>query len=97
MLDKMKQLYEMQKKAKELQKQLEGVEIEKSSRDGLLRVNINGLQKVEAVSIDASYLTPDKKEALERGLAGLLNEAMEEIQKQTAAQAAGMMKGFPGF
>jgi nucleoid-associated protein EbfC len=97
MLDKMKQLYEMQRKAQELKKQMENVRIEKTS--GGLKVVVNGLQSVETVSIDPSLLTPDKKSTLESGLAELINDAMSEIQKQTAAQAAGMMKGLniPGL
>jgi DNA-binding YbaB/EbfC family protein len=97
MFDKMKQLYDMQKKARELQKQLESVKLEKASRDGLLRVTVNGIHRVEQLSIDAAYLSTEKKSGLERALCELLNDAFEDIQKQTAAQAASLMKGFPGL
>jgi DNA-binding YbaB/EbfC family protein len=97
MFDKMKQLYDMQKKARELQKQLESIKFEKASKDNLLRVNVNGTQRIESLSIGAEYLAPEKKEVLERAVRDLVNDALNEIQKQTAAQAASLMKGMPGL
>lgn len=99
MFDKMKQLYDMQKKAKDLQKQMESIRIEKTSRDGLLRVTVNGTSKVENLSVDPSYLTPQKRKELEKSLQELINEGVSEIQQQTAAQAAQLMKGLniPGL
>ena len=93
MFDKMKQVYEMQKKARELQKALESIRLEKTSRDGMLKVTVNGTHKVEALVIDPSYLESGKKEALERGLSSLINDAFGEIQKQSASQMAGMLGG----
>ena len=97
MLDKMKQLYEMQKQARELQRQLESIHVEKASRDGLLRVRVNGALKVDAVTVDPAYLTPEKKSGLEKAIADLINDAFSDVQKQSAAQAASLMKGLPGF
>jgi DNA-binding YbaB/EbfC family protein len=97
MFDKMKQLYEMQKQARELQKQLETIRVDKTSKDTLLRVELNGALRLESLSIDSSYLIPDKKTALERALVALINDAFADVQKQSAAHAAGLMKGLPGF
>ena len=97
MFDKMKQLYEMQKKAREIQRQLESIHAEKVAKDGMLRVRVNGAHKVEEISIDTSYLAPDKKNTLERALCDLINHSFSEIQKQTAAQAASLMQGIPGL
>ncbi len=96
MFGNMKQLYEMQKQAREIQKHLESMHAEKTSKDGLLNTTVNGLQRIETLSIDPSYLTPEKKAALEKALIQLINESMEHVQKQATAQAAQMMKGFPG-
>jgi DNA-binding YbaB/EbfC family protein len=97
MFDKMKQLYEMQKRAREIQRQLESIHVEKAANNGMLRVRVNGTHKVEEISIDSSYLAPEKKNALERALCDLLNDSFSDIQKQTAAQAASLMKGIPGL
>ena len=58
MLNQMKQLYEMQKKAKELQRQLEAIKVEKSNSSRTLSATVNGAQKVEAIQIDPSWLSP---------------------------------------
>ena len=68
MFNQMKQLYDMQKKAKELQKQLESIKVEKTASGGSLSVVVNGAQKVESIQIDPSWLSPDKKAALESSL-----------------------------
>lgn len=91
----MKQLYEMQKKAKDLQKQLENIKIEKTN--GSLAVTVNGAQRAEKITIDASWLAADKKGALETTLVKLINDAFEEAQKRSAAQAAELMKGLKGL
>jgi len=93
MFDKMKQVYEMQKKARELQKALENIRLEKTSKDGLLRVAVNGAQKLESLTIEPSFLDPAKKDNLERTLSSLINDAFSEVQKQSAAQMAGLMRG----
>ena len=97
MFNQMKQLYDMQKKAKELQRQLAAIKIEKSNASRSLAVEVNGAQKVESIQIDPSWFSPDKKAALESSLAELINEAFEAAQKQSAAQAATLMKDLKGL
>ncbi len=97
MFDKMKQLYDMQKKARALQEQLEGIKVEKASKDGTLTLRMNGTQKVETITIDPSWLTADRKAKLETTLCQLINDGMTDIQKTTAAQAAELMKDLKGL
>ena len=97
MFNQMKQLYDMQKKAKELQRQLEAIKVEKSNASRSLSVTVNGAQKVESIQMDPSWLSPDKKTALESSLAQLINDAFEAAQKQSAAQAAALMKDLKGL
>jgi DNA-binding YbaB/EbfC family protein len=92
MFDKMKQLYEMQKKAKDLQKQLENLRAEKSAQGGLLKTTVTGALRIADLSIDPSLLAPDQKENLERSLVSLVNDALADVQKLATAQAAGLMK-----
>jgi|ERR1035437_7828072 DNA-binding protein YbaB len=97
MFNQMKQLFEMQKKAKELQKQLESIKVEKTSSDRTLSVVVNGAQKLETLQLDPSWLVPDKKMDLERALVALINDAFDAAQKQSAAQAAALMKDLKGL
>jgi DNA-binding YbaB/EbfC family protein len=95
--NQMKQIYEMQKKAKELQRQLETIKVEKSNQSRSLTVVVNGAQKIESIQIDPSWLSTDKKAALESSLAQLINDAFEAAQKQSASQAATLMKDLKGL
>ncbi len=97
MYNQMKQLYDMQKKAKELQRQLESIKIEKKNSSASLAVKVNGAQKLEGIEIDPSWLSMDKKAALETSLTSLINDAFEDAQKQSASQAAELMKGLKGM
>jgi DNA-binding YbaB/EbfC family protein len=97
MFNQMKQLYDMQKKAKELQRQLQLIKVEKSNTSRSLTVAVNGAQKVETIHIDPSWLAADKKAALESALAQLINEAFEAAQQQSASQAATLMKDLKGL
>jgi DNA-binding YbaB/EbfC family protein len=93
MFDQMKQLYELQKKAKEAQKTLDALKCQKTSKDGKIQVTLNGNFKVESLSIDSSLLNPDQKSHIEKTLADLITDAAQDVQKQAASQAMGMMKG----
>jgi DNA-binding YbaB/EbfC family protein len=93
MFDKMKELMELQKKAKDMQKKLEVVRVEKKSRGGKVNVVLNGTGKIESIAIDESALTPSLKKDLEEALVDVLNEAYEDAQKQSASQAMDLMKG----
>ena len=97
MINQMKQIYEMQKKAKELQRQLSNIKTDKTNTSRSLSVRANGAQKIESISIDPSWLSADKKEALETSLVQLINEAFEDTQKQSASQAAALMKDLKGL
>ncbi len=91
MFDKMKQLYELQKKAKEMQKKLEEITVEESS--GGIKIKLNGLMRVESLEIDPSYFTPDKKEKLESSLRKLFSDAVESAQKKSASFSQDLLKG----
>jgi len=97
MFNQMKQLYDMQKKAKNLQKQLEAIQAEKSNSSGTLTAVVNGSQRVRSIKIDASWLAADKQSALESALVEVINGAFEEVQKKTAAQTATLMKDLQGL
>lgn len=93
MFDKMKQLYDLQKKAKEMQKSLEGIVVQRESAGGKVKLALNGNFKVTSITIDESALVPGNKSALEKTLTDLFDDASEEVRAQSSRQAMGMMKG----
>jgi DNA-binding YbaB/EbfC family protein len=97
MLDKMKQLYEMQRKANELKKELESIRVEKTSKDGSVKVTVSGAMRVEDINIDPSRLTLEHKAMVEKSLRELLNQGFAEVQEKSSSRAAELMKGLQGL
>ncbi|HMX95116.1 MAG TPA: YbaB/EbfC family nucleoid-associated protein [Elusimicrobiota bacterium] len=96
MFEKMKQLMDMQKMAKEAERRLEEIAIERSALGGKARASVNGNQKVLSLSLDESLLAPGQKAAVEKALVDLLNDALGDAKKEAAKAAMDMMKGLRG-
>ena len=80
MLDRAKQMWDLQKKARAVQKELKETEVEAKAADGNVTVVFNGEQHIQSVEIDSSMLTPDKKNELEKALQQAVAEAVSRVQ-----------------
>ena len=96
MFEKMKQLMDMQKMAKEAERRLEEIAIERAALGGKLRAKVTGNQRVAAIEIDAALAAPGQKEVLEKALVELLNDALGDAKKEAAKAAMDVMKGLRG-
>lgn len=92
MLDKMKQLYELQKKAKEVQKELRDTEVEACSADKAVCIVFNGEQHIVDVKIDESLLSADRKRDLEQTIVKVTAEAISKTQALAAEKTKDVMK-----
>lgn len=92
MLDKMKQVYQMQKKAKEIQKELKATEIEAKSNNGEVAVVFNGEQRLIEISISEEMLSPDKKRELEQLIIKVVGEASSKAQALAGEKTKDVMK-----
>lgn len=92
MLDKAKQLWDLQKKARAIQKELKETEIEAKAANGLVTVVVNGEQHVLSMEIDESLLNAGNKRDLEKALTQATSEALSRAQ----AIAAEKMKAIAG-
>lgn len=90
MLDKAKQLYDLQKKAKAMQKELKDTEIEAQSADGRVTVVFNGEMHLVDIKIDESLLG-DKNE-LEKKLKNTISEGIQRAQGVAAEKTKEIMK-----
>jgi DNA-binding YbaB/EbfC family protein len=95
----MKDMYQLQKKAKQMQKELKNLEIEARSTDGLVSVVVSGEMKIVSVSIDEAMMSPEKKRELEQSLKDVAGQAMAKAQTESAARMQPMLKdlNFPGM
>jgi DNA-binding YbaB/EbfC family protein len=89
---KMKDLYELQKKARAIQKELKDIEVEASSNDGWVTVVFNGEQHLTGIEIAEEALHPENKRELEKDLKNSISQAISRAQ----AVAADKMKSVAG-
>lgn len=81
-----KDTYALVKKAKAIQKELRETEIEAASSDETIRVVFNGEQRMVNISIDESWLEPDKKRELEKEILNVTGQAISKAQAIAAEQ-----------
>jgi len=89
---KMKELYDLQKKARAVQKELKDVEVEASSNDGWVTVVFNGEQHLTEINLAEEALQPANKRELEKDLKNAISQAISRAQ----AVAAEKMKDIAG-
>lgn len=92
MFDKAKQLYDLQKKARAIQKELKETEVEAKAADGQVMVVFNGDQHITEINIDEQMLSPENKKDLEKALTQAISESLSRVQ----AIAAEKMKAIAG-
>lgn len=99
MLDKLKDIFETQKKLGEIKKNLENILISFESSDRKIKIVINGVQKIINLDIDQCLLQPEKKEILQRALIECINSANEKVQKEATQKLSSAMGNFkiPGL
>jgi len=83
---KAKDTYDLVKKAKAIQKLLKETEIEASSADGTLTVVFNGEQRMTSISIDESWLVPERQRELEKAILNVAGQAISKAQAVAAEQ-----------
>lgn len=87
MFDQIKDLYNLRKQAQEMQKQMEQINITGASKDGRLKITLNGAQELVSVKCDTQEdINPSDVEKL-------IQEAHSDAQKQLKAVLVDKFKG----
>lgn len=95
MMDKMKQakqLFDLQKKAKAMQKELRDTEIEAVSNDGKITAVVNGELKLVDLKIARDYMDNNTIETLEKSIKTTVTEALSKAQQVAAEKTRDIMK-----
>ncbi len=97
MFDKQKELLQLRKKAASMQKQLRAEIIEKEV--GVVKVKVNGEQKIQSIDINAEKIEQDEIAELEGNIKAALEQAIDESQKIAAEKTKELMggMGLPGM
>jgi DNA-binding YbaB/EbfC family protein len=92
-IGKLKQVMEMRKEAKKLQKQLGDELVVGSAMRDQVTVTMDGNQKITHVHIDPSLLSPDNQSRLEGAVGDAVSDAQKKLQQIMAAKLrAGELK-----
>lgn len=92
MLDKFKQVYELRKQAKKVQKELNEVEIEAKSNNGQVKVVINGQMQILEIKISPEAFNAGNVLSLENSLKETITQAINQSQKISAEKSKDIMK-----
>lgn len=84
-----KDLYKLQKQAKEIKKKLKNLQIE-AEVDGIT-VTVSAEQEVISIQIPDEMLTPEKKTDLQTALQNAINKAIKKSQEVAAEHMKEMM------
>ncbi|HSI02164.1 MAG TPA: YbaB/EbfC family nucleoid-associated protein [Reyranella sp.] len=91
----MQQAQQMQQKMKELQDQLERLEIVGSSGAGLVKVTVNGKNETRRIEIDASLFKPEDKGVVEDLIAAACNDARVKVEETVQDKMRDLTGGLP--
>ncbi len=95
----MKEMYQLQKKAKQVQKELKDLEIEARSTGGEVMVVVSGEMKVTQIDFSEAALQSENKRLLEQAVKDTVNQAMTKAQNESAARMQPILKdlNLPGM
>ena len=92
-LGMMKQAAQLQSKMKEMQDELDHVEVEGISGGGLVSVRMTAKMEVKAVKIDASLMTADEREILEDLLVTAMGDARRKAESAMQEKMSALTGG----
>lgn len=88
----MKDLYALQKKAKQMQKELKNLEIEAVSDDQSVKVVVNGEMKIVSLEISDDAVRLENKSSLEEAIKETVASAMSRAQQESASRMQPLLK-----
>lgn len=91
MFDKMKALFEMQKKMQAVKRELENTNFEIESSDGLVKITMNGAQEVKGIAIkDNPQLENALKDVFNRSIKRSQEIAAQKMKEVTGINLPGL-------
>jgi len=76
------EILKMQNEAKKLQNKLREKKIKGESKNGMIKLFMNGAQELEDVHIDEEYLSPDMEDAIRKGFKEAFKDYQKKLQKE---------------
>lgn len=79
-----KNLYDAQRKSKQMQKKMREIKVSGQSKDGSIRMYFNGAQELENITIESELLDPDRQEEVVEGIKEAYKDYQKKLQKELA-------------
>ena len=76
------EILKMQSEAKKLQSKMREKKIKGESKNGMVKIYMNGAQEFEDVHIDEEYLSPDMENALKKSFKEAFKDYQKKLQKE---------------
>ena len=93
----MKQAQRMQRQMEEKQKELEEKQYSASAGGGAVTVTVSGKKEVLSVKLSEEVVDPDDIEMLEDMIAAATNEALRQVESESAAVMSKLTGGLGGM
>jgi len=97
----MKQIQKMQERMTQVQEELEHKTVVGDAGGGMVKVTVNGKQRLTSVAIEKEVINPDDREMLEDLILAAANKAIEESQKlaqdEMSKVTSGLLPNIPGL
>ncbi len=99
MFDRAKKMFELQKQARELRKQLQAHTYSAESSSGAIKVTANGEQELVSVAIDLNETYQKDPNRLAKDVLDVVNKALEKSKKGSAELMRSLVgdMGLPGM
>jgi len=95
----MKQAQKLQKKMLQIQQELAEKTIEATSGGGMVKVLVNGAQKIESIVLEKEIIDPEDSEMLQDLILAAVNDALSQSKEMMAREMDKVTGGFniPGL
>ena len=93
----MKKIQEMQENMTRIQQEVEATEFSSSVGGGAVEVTVSGKKEVTAVKLQEEVVDPDDIEMLEDMIAAATNEALRQVESESAAVMSKLTGGLGGL
>ena len=97
MANLMKQAQKMQRQMEEQAKELEAKEFKATAGGGAVEVTVSGKKQLLKISLDEQAVDPDDIEMLEDLIVVAVNEAMDQVDAESAGAMSKFTGGMPGM
>ena len=93
----MKQAQRMQRQMEESQKELETKEYTAAAGGGAVEVTVSGKKEITKVKLSEEVVDPDDIEMLEDLIMAAINQALRQMEEESAAAMSKLTGGFGGL